>query len=156
MPEGRATLKLVIEEHQDESQKSDPSQFPDGTQALRMATKTFKGIKCMVAFDGANEVPIKQLSGGQKTVVVVSMIFAVLKLESAPFYILDEFDHALDAQYRTAIASVIADLSSKSQFFITTFKPELLQVPASIYQVSYSARKSTFKKIDKEKAAEII
>ena len=40
---------------------------------------------------------LSQLSGGQKTVVVVSLIFAVLKLDAAPFYILDEFDHALDA-----------------------------------------------------------
>ncbi len=48
-----------------------------------------------------------QLSGGQKTVVVVAMIFAVLKMSAAPFYILDEFDHALDVQYRSAIATLI-------------------------------------------------
>ena len=40
---------------------------------------------------------LSHLSGGQKTVVVVALIFAVLKLDAAPFYILDEFDHALDA-----------------------------------------------------------
>jgi len=40
---------------------------------------------------------LSHLSGGQKTVVVVSLIFAVLKLDAAPFYILDEFDHALDS-----------------------------------------------------------
>jgi len=40
---------------------------------------------------------LSHLSGGQKTVVVVSLIFAVLRLDPAPYYILDEFDHALDA-----------------------------------------------------------
>jgi chromosome segregation ATPase len=39
------------------------------------------------------------------------MIFAVLKMSAAPFYILDEFDHALDAQYRNAIADLISNLS---------------------------------------------
>lgn len=43
---------------------------------------------------------LSHLSGGQKTVVVAALIFAVLKLDPAPFYILDEFDHALDPQYR--------------------------------------------------------
>ena len=46
-----------------------------------------------------NQVPdgLSHLSGGQKTVVIVALIFAVLKLDPAPYYILDEFDHALDA-----------------------------------------------------------
>ncbi len=68
-----------------------------------------------MAFDGeAEETNLKQLSGGQKSVVVVAMIFAVLKMEAAPFYILDEFDHALDSQYRQAIANLISELSVHS------------------------------------------
>ena len=55
---------------------------------------------------------LSHLSGGQKTVVVVALIFAVLKMEAAPFYILDEFDHALDSCYRSAIAKLIIELSS--------------------------------------------
>ena len=54
--------------------------------------------------EGIDGLGLSHLSGGQKTVVVVALIFAVLKMESAPFYILDEFDHALDTQYRKAIA----------------------------------------------------
>lgn len=71
--------------------------------------------------------------------VVVAMIFAVLRMESAPFYILDEFDHALDAQYRTQIAKLIGELSAKSQFLITTFKPELINhcQDAKICEVKY-------------------
>ena len=45
---------------------------------------------------------------------MVAMIFAVLKMSAAPFYILDEFDHALDAQYRSAIAVLISRLSLSS------------------------------------------
>ena len=54
---------------------------------------------------------LAHLSGGQKTVVVVALILAVLKMEAAPFYILDEFDHALDSQYRFTIAQLINELS---------------------------------------------
>jgi structural maintenance of chromosome 3 (chondroitin sulfate proteoglycan 6) len=98
VPGGIARLKLVTTDVAKESQKSDPSQFPDGTQVFRLAAKSYKGIKVSVAFDrDAEETNLKQLSGGQKSVVVVAMIFAVLKMEAAPFYILDEFDHALDS-----------------------------------------------------------
>ena len=68
----------------------------------------------------------------------------MLKLDAAPFYILDEFDHALDSKYRASIASLINGLSNKSQFLITTFKPEMiLAAQAKIFEVIFRARKST-------------
>ena len=91
---------------EDESQKSHPSQFPDGSQQpITLNSKVYRGVKVQVDFgvkvpDQNTEqtsVGLQHLSGGQKTVVVVALIFAVLKMEAAPFYILDEFDHALDA-----------------------------------------------------------
>ena len=53
-------------------------------------------------------------------------MFAILKIDAAPFYIMDEFDNALDAEFRGAVAGLIFDLAQKSQFLITTFKPELI------------------------------
>ena len=43
--------------------------------------------------------------------VAASLLFSILKIESAPFYIMDEFDNALDSEYRGAIARLIIDLS---------------------------------------------
>ena len=86
---------------------------------------------------------LSHLSGGQKTVVIVALIFAELQLEPVPFYILEEFDHALDPQYRLSIAELINELSAKSQFLITTHKPELIQkVSAKILEVTFRAKKS--------------
>lgn len=50
---------------------------------------------------------MKQLSGGQKTVVALALIFAIQKCDPAPFYIFDEIDAALDTQYRTAVGSIL-------------------------------------------------
>ena len=49
---------------------------------------------------------MKQLSGGQKTVVALTLIFAIQQCDSAPFYLFDETDAALDPQYRTAVGSI--------------------------------------------------
>ena len=41
---------------------------------------------------------MKQLSGGQKTVVALALIFAIQRCDPAPFYLFDEIDAALDPQ----------------------------------------------------------
>jgi hypothetical protein len=43
---------------------------------------------------------MKQLSGGQKTLVALALIFAIQRCDPAPFYLFDEIDAALDPQYR--------------------------------------------------------
>ena len=60
-------------------------------------------------------------------------MFAILKIDAAPFYVMDEFDNALDSENRGAIAGLIFDLSKASQFLITTFKPELIDGADKLY-----------------------
>ena len=53
---------------------------------------------------------MKQLSGGQKTVVALALIFAIQRCDPAPFYLFDEIDAALDPQvcFPTAAGSLHA------------------------------------------------
>lgn len=50
---------------------------------------------------------MNQLSGGQKTLVALTLIFAIQKCDPAPFYLFDEIDQALDPQYRSAVAGIL-------------------------------------------------
>ena len=47
---------------------------------------------------------LQQLSGGQKSLVALGLIFAIQKCDPAPFYLFDEIDQALDSQHRHAVA----------------------------------------------------
>ena len=47
---------------------------------------------------------MQQLSGGQKTLVALTLIFAIQKCDPAPFYLFDEIDQALDSQHRKAVS----------------------------------------------------
>ena len=140
---------------------------------MQLNSKLYKSIKVKVDFatgasaraeeskggDGQEGAGfgISHLSGGQKTVVVVALIFAVLRLDPAPYYVLDEFDHALDAQYRAAISELINELSSKSQFLVTTFKPEMIRnAQAKIFEVTFRAKKSAIVEINRERALKIV
>lgn len=65
---------------------------------------------------------INQLSGGQKTLVALALIFAIQRYQPAPFYLFDEIDQALDVEHRKAVANMIKQLSANAQFITTTFR----------------------------------
>ena len=71
---------------------------------------------------------MKQLSGGQKTLVALAIIFSIQRLDPAPFYLFDEIDAALDQTYRGTVAQMLAkqanDPDNPSQFILTTFHPQ--------------------------------
>ncbi|XP_028806112.1 structural maintenance of chromosomes protein 3 [Neltuma alba] len=117
------------------------------------------GVKVKVSFTGQGETQsMKQLSGGQKTVVALTLIFAIQRCDPAPFYLFDEIDAALDPQYRTAVGNMIrrlADLAN-TQFITTTFRPELVKVADQIYGVTHKNRVSRVNLVSKEDALEFI
>jgi len=111
-----------------------------------------------VSFSGHhNEIEgLSHLSGGQKAVVAAALLFAILKVEAAPFYIMDEFDNALDAEYRGAIASLISELSKSSQFLITSFKPELIEGADLLLEIAFRNNASSMEEVTKDRAYTII
>ena len=71
-----------------------------------MSVDEFTGVGIKVSFNGrTNEMrDMQQLSGGQKSLVALALIFSIQKCDPAPFYLFDEIDQALDPQYRNAVA----------------------------------------------------
>ncbi|KRX51225.1 Structural maintenance of chromosomes protein 3 [Trichinella sp. T9] len=94
---------------------------------------------------------MQQLSGGQKSLVALALIFAIQKCDPAPFYLFDEIDAALDARHRKSVADVaftvtemIHKLSSSAQFITTTFRRELLESADKFYGVKFRNKVSRF------------
>lgn len=110
------------------------------------------GVNLEVSFGDATT----QLSGGQRTICALALIFAIQSCDSAPFYIFDEIDSNLDTQARQRVAEKISDLSKQHgvQFICTTFHPELVQVANAYFGVSYEHKKSAIEPIDRAMAIE--
>ena len=77
------------------------------------AVENYCGVAIAVSFNSKHDEQqrIQQLSGGQKSLCALALVFAIQQCDSAPFYLFDEIDAALDAQYRTAVAALIRQLS---------------------------------------------
>lgn len=117
------------------------------------------GVKVKVSFTGQGETQsMKQLSGGQKTVVALTLIFAIQRCDPAPFYLFDEIDAALDPQYRTAVGNMIRRLAdmANTQFITTTFRSELVKVADQIYGVTHKNRVSHVNVVSKDQALDFI
>ncbi|KAK4607282.1 hypothetical protein RGQ29_001196 [Quercus rubra] len=126
---------------------------------LEGRVEKYIGVKVKVSFTGQGETQsMKQLSGGQKTVVALTLIFAIQRCDPAPFYLFDEIDAALDPQYRTAVGNMIRRLAdmANTQFITTTFRPELVKVADKIYGVTHKNRVSRVNVVSKEDALEFI
>ncbi|XP_062171710.1 structural maintenance of chromosomes protein 3 [Alnus glutinosa] len=133
----------------------------DGPQEADLEGRVEKyiGVKVKVSFTGQGETQsMKQLSGGQKTVVALTLIFAIQRCDPAPFYLFDEIDAALDPQYRTAVGNMIRRLAdvANTQFITTTFRQELVKVADKIYGVTHKNRVSRVNVVSKEEALDFI
>ena len=80
------------------------------------------GLQLKVAFGGVEKESLSELSGGQKSLLALSLILALLKYQPAPFYILDEIDSALDLSHTQNIGLMIRKYFQASQFLIVSLK----------------------------------
>ena len=105
--------------------------LPGATSRLEKVYSTSKpdeitGVKLRVSFGGDLEKEsLDQLSGGQRSLLSLGLILALLKYQPAPFYILDEIDSALDLAHTQNIGIMIRKYFSNSQFIIVSLKEGL-------------------------------
>ncbi|KAK4311331.1 hypothetical protein Pmani_017158 [Petrolisthes manimaculis] len=145
-PQGHAQL-VMKSDNDDESEQEE-----QGT------VDNFTGVGIRVSFTGRNAEmrEMNQLSGGQKSLVALALIFAIQKCDPAPFYLFDEIDQALDAQHRKAVADMIHELSRDAQFITTTFRPELLEHANKFYGVKFRNKVSHVECVAREEAYDFV
>jgi len=156
---GKAQLIMKRAEAKESTEEDSQSQSTESSsQRSAKQYDEFSGISIKVSFTGksAETLEMNQLSGGQKTLVALTLIFAIQKCDPAPFYLFDEIDQALDPQYRKSVAAMIHNLADKAQFITTTFRPELLESAENFYGVQFKNKVSHVLSITKEEAKDFV
>ena len=85
---------------------------------------------------GKKPLTINQLSGGEKTLTAISLLFAIYLLKPAPFCIFDEVDAPLDDANIDKFNNIIRDFSKDSQFIIVTHNKRTMSQTDVIYGVT--------------------
>lgn len=96
------------------------------------------GIEIQARPPGKSQKTISLLSGGEKALTAVSLLFAIFETNPAPFAILDEIDAALDETNIKRYIEYLKSLSDKTQFIMITHRQTTMQLAERIHGVTIS------------------
>jgi len=85
---------------------------------------------------GKRTKSLSQLSGGERALTSVSLLFALLQANPSPFCVLDEVDAMLDEANVGRFATAIHDIAQRTQFIVITHNRRTIEVSDSIYGIS--------------------
>ena len=93
-------------------------------------------VAVQVQLPGKKQHRIQLLSGGEKALTAVALLFAIFALNPAPFCLLDEVDAALDDANVLRLATLIKNMSQTVQFILITHNPLSMDVAQELIGVT--------------------
>jgi structural maintenance of chromosome 2 len=100
-------------------------------------TTFLDGLEVKVAFGEVWKESLSELSGGQKSLLALSLILALLLFKPAPIYILDEVDAALDLSHTQNIGRMIRTHFPFSQFIVVSLKEGMFNNANVIFRTKF-------------------
>lgn len=94
------------------------------------------GIDIEARLPGRREQGLSLLSGGERSLTAVALIFSLLKVSPTPFCVLDEVDAMLDEANVGRFTDLLKELSQTTQFIVITHNRNTVQVADVIYGVT--------------------
>lgn len=94
------------------------------------------GIDIIAEPPGKKLQSITLLSGGEKALTAVAILFSILKLRSMPFCVLDEIEAALDDANVERYAKYLHKFSGNTQFIVITHRKPTMELADSLYGVT--------------------
>ncbi len=129
---GGGSARLVLEEPEE---SSDEESVEDKEDDLPRE-KERPGIEIVVNLPKKKVRSLMQLSGGERALTSIALIFAMSQVNPPPFLILDETDAALDEANSRRYGDMIENLAKKSQLIVITHNRETMSRTSTLYGVT--------------------
>ena len=97
---------------------------------------TNTGIDIEARLPGRREQGLSLLSGGERSLTAVALVFSLLKVSPTPFCVLDEVDAMLDEANVGRFRDLLAELAQTTQFAIITHNRNTVQAADAIYGIT--------------------
>jgi chromosome segregation protein len=94
------------------------------------------GVGVMARPPGKRNSSIHQLSGGEKALTAVALVFSIFDLNPAPFCLLDEVDAPLDEHNVSRFCDIVKDMSSRVQFIFITHNKTTMELASQLIGVT--------------------
>lgn len=94
------------------------------------------GIEIEARPPGKSMQSLSLLSGGEKTLTAIALLFAVLKSKPSPFCILDEIDAALDDANISKYTAYLDRIKDETQFILITHRKVTMEISDAIYGIT--------------------
>ena len=96
------------------------------------------GIEIVARPPGKKAQPLSMLSGGERALTAVALLFAMLEVHPVPFCVLDEVDAALDEANVGRFAEALRGLADQTQFIVITHNRGTIEAADALYGVTVS------------------
>ncbi|MEM9256179.1 MAG: chromosome segregation protein SMC [Pseudomonadota bacterium] len=135
-----------------------PRVFGGGSAYLEMTGDDLlnTGIAIMARPPGKKNSTIHLLSGGEKALTAIALVFSIFQLNPAPFCILDEVDAPLDDANTGRYARLVKEMSEKVQFIFITHNKISMEIAEQLMGVTmHEPGVSRLVSVDVDEAAEL-
>lgn len=134
---GGGSARLVLEEEPAPRRGRSDDDEEDYEEVEESNPKQWKpGIEISVNLPRKKVQSLMQLSGGERALTSIALIFAMSQVNPPPFLILDETDAALDEANSRRYGDMIEELAKKSQLIVITHNRETMSRAGILYGVT--------------------
>lgn len=95
-----------------------------------------EGLEISVSLPRKKINSLETLSGGERSLVGIAALFAMISVSPPPFLVLDEIDAALDSKNSHRFAEMLEEFSKKTQFIIVTHNRAIMESADILYGVT--------------------
>ena len=136
--ETRARFKATYEQVNERFAAMFPELFGGGEAALELTEDDWlaTGIRVMARPPGKRNASIQMLSGGEKALTAVALLFALFELNPAPFCMLDEIDAPLDDANVSRFCELVRRMSAQVQFIVITHNKLTMSLAEQLHGVT--------------------
>ena len=132
-------FKLTFDKIREEFQKVFKELFNGGQADLKLTNPEdllTTGIDIVASPPGKKLTTISLLSGGEKTLTAISLLFAILNVRTVPFCLFDEVEAALDEANVVQFGKYLNHYRNKTQFLIITHKKKTMEYANTLYGIT--------------------
>ncbi|MDD4761973.1 MAG: hypothetical protein PHZ25_03065, partial [Candidatus Pacebacteria bacterium] len=136
---GKAKMKLAKtkKKTEDSTERGEGENLESGSTFIETEEEEIEaGIDLDLSLPKKKITGLDVLSGGERSLVSIAALFALISVSPPPFLVLDEVDAPLDERNALKFAEMVKDFSKKAQFVVVTHNRATMEMADALYGVT--------------------